>query len=159
MNSENFFDWVESNQLDAVKSLITSEFEINIYNKFGYSALHICCARDLNTMAELLINSAINVNLQDKDGLTALHYVATYGQLYLAELLLKNDGDLTIQDKYGNQPLWTATFNDKGRGDRFDMVKLFLDNGADPNHQNNVNKSPKDIVIIAGYKNLEKLFG
>ena len=156
---KHFFDFVEANKLSEVRNLANDGFDINVVDKFGYSALHIACA-DVNlvSMAELLIDLGINVNIQDAKGATALHYVAEYGQDYLAGLLLKKGADLSIQDKYGNQPLWTATFNDKGFGRRFGMIKLFLDNGADARHKNNVGKSPQDIVLIAGYKNLESLF-
>ena len=108
-------------------------------------------------MVKILIDSGINLNLQNNEGITSLHCAAIYNNFSLADLLLRHGADLSIEDKYGNQPLWTATFNDKGRNERREMIKLFLKYGADVNHKNNVGKSPKDIVQIAGYKNLEDI--
>ena len=157
MNTEDFFELIEKNKIDEVKKAIRNGFEINTRNKFGSSVVHIAVCENLGEMVKLLIDTGVSLNMQTKDGLTSLHYAAEYSKVELAELMLKNGADLSIQDKYGNQPLWTATFNDKGRNDRREIIKLFLKYGADVNHKNNVNKSPKDIVSIAGYKNLEDI--
>ena len=154
---EDFFDLVENNEVNKIDKIIKSGFDINQKNKFGGSAIHTAVFKDLRDMVKLLIDSGININIQNKDGKTSLHYVAEYDSVSLAKVLLENGADLSIQDKYGNQPLWTAVFNDKGRNDRRDLIKLFLKYGADVNHKNNVDKSPKDIVAIANYKNLEDI--
>lgn len=77
--------------------------------------------------------------------------------LSLATQILRNGGNFNIEDVYGSQPLWTAVFNDKGRDDRYEFVKLFIENEADINHKNTVGKSPKDIVLVAGYNKLKEL--
>lgn len=86
-----------------------------------------------------------------------MHYAALNNQMDVAKAALEKNADLNIDDIYGNQPLWIAVFNDKGRNDRFEMVKLFVEYGADVNHKNKVGKSPKEIIAIAGYNNLKSL--
>jgi uncharacterized protein len=154
---EQFFDAVGKNNLPKVKELIGKGTNINSADNYGYSALHIASSKKLIDMAFVLVNNGIDVNLQDKNGLTILHYVAEYNQLSLAKEVLAKGANLSIADKHGNEPLWTAVFNDKGKSDRIDIIKLFLDHSADVNHKNKVGKSPKDIVTIAGYDNLKRL--
>jgi hypothetical protein len=138
---------------------LDSHFNINTKDEFGYSALHRSVSRNSVSMGKFLIENGIDVNMQDKDGKTALHYVAEYDQTDLVGELLGKGANLSIEDKWGNQPLWTAIFNDKGRNARVDLINLFLQYGADLNHKNKVDKSPLDIVKIANYKNLEKIVG
>jgi uncharacterized protein len=156
-NINDFFDLVEQNEVKKVQELINNGIDINKKDKFGYSAIHTAMVKNLPGMAKILIDSGINLNLQNNEGITSLHCAAIYNNFSLADLLLRHGADLSIEDKYGNQPLWTATFNDKGRNERREMIKLFLKYGADVNHKNNVGKSSKDIVLIAGYKNLEDI--
>lgn len=159
MNTEAFFDLVGKNDLSAVKELITTGGDIDWMNNYGYSALHIASFKGLEEMGILLAENGVNLNAQDKNGQTALHYVALNNQLDLAKVLLNRGADLSVEDIHGNQPLWTAVFNDKGRNDRIEMVKLFLSHGANKGHKNKVSKSPIDIINIAGYNNLKEIMG
>jgi ankyrin repeat protein len=153
------FNAIERNDILKIRELIHKGIDINGINSHGHSALHIASFRGFNELALLLIDNGINVNLQDKNGQTILHYAALNNQLSLAKAALDKGASLTISDIHGNEPLWTAVFNDKGRNDRAEIIKLFLENGANANHKNKVDKSPKDIVIIAGYNNLKPLLG
>jgi ankyrin repeat protein len=151
------FDAIEKNNLLTVKQLINDGVDINSLDSYGYSALHVASSKGLGDIAFFLVENNIDVNMPDKNGQTVLHYVAEYDQLKLAKVALDNGAKLSIADIHGNEPLWTAIFNDKGRNERIDLIKLFLEYGADVNHKNKVGKSPKDIVMIAGYRNLEPL--
>jgi ankyrin repeat protein len=148
---------VEANNLSLVKELIGDGHNINEKDKYGYSALHVASSKGRLDIAAFLINNGIELNARDKSGGTILHYVAVFNQIDIGTLALKHGADLSIEDSYGNQPLWTAVFNDKGRGERMELIRLYLQNGADPNHTNNVGKSPKDILIRRGDENLLSL--
>ncbi|MDA0910638.1 MAG: ankyrin repeat domain-containing protein [Proteobacteria bacterium] len=103
-------------------------------------------AYDRHEIANTLVNKAVNVNHTNDNNDTALHYCADRGDDFYdtAKLILENGGDLSIADKYGNQPLWTATMNSKGR--YYAMVELFVKYGANPNHVNNAGRSPLDFA-------------
>lgn len=142
-------DFVENNDIDNVKKEIA--LGVNKWvDQFGYSVLHIALSKGFDEIASLLIEGGIDTNLQDLNGQTALHYCAFYNKTHLAKEILDNNGRLDIQDKYGNQPLWTAVINDKGFGNRVEIVELFILRGADFHHKNKVGESP-----ISAAKDLE----
>ena len=58
-----------------------------------------------------LVNKRIDINHQDDKGFSSLHYCAQFSNINIAELLLKNNANINIVDSYGNNPLWTAVFN------------------------------------------------
>jgi len=151
-------EFVESNNVEGVKKGLASR-PIEWVDQFGYSALHIALSKGFDEIADVLILSGIDVNLPDEKGQTALHYCAFYNKPELANQIMSNGGRLEVEDSFGNQPLWTAVFNDYGRGERFEMVKLFISNGAKKDHKNKVKRSPLDIVTSRPYKNLFGLFG
>ena len=154
---DSFFNAVEQSSFNEVEGLLKNGYNINSTDEYGYSALHLASSKGLVKMAIFLIDKGIDVNTSDKNGQTILHYAALNNQLDVAKAALEKNANLSIDDIYGNQPLWTAVFNDKGRNDRFEMVKLFVEYGADVNHKNKVGKSPKEIIAIAGYNNLKVL--
>jgi len=125
-------------------------------DSLGSSLLHIAIRQGNLDLAKFLIDNGIDVNMQDNNGDTALHYCAEHNQYEIAKYILEHGGKLAIADKYGNEPLWTAASNDKGKNVRAEIIKLFLDFGADKLHKNNVNKTPGDIAVR--YKNLMELF-
>ncbi len=145
-------------QEEDVLRIASNGFNINVKDEFGSTALHLSSTCGRESVCKLLINLGININSVDKNNKTILHYVAEYNQVEIAELALRKGANISIEDRYGNQPLWTAVFNDKGRNARVKIVELFLQNAADPNHRNNAGRSPKDFVVSAGYKNLWSYF-
>lgn len=142
------------NNEEIKKSILKDKSILNSKNINGSSLLQIAIMKNDIDLATFLINKGIDINAQDKKGNTALHYCAEYNQYEIANSILLFGGNLSISDKYGNQPLWTAVFNDKGKNERIEIVKLFMKFGADPVHKNKADKSPKDIIEIAGYVNL-----
>ncbi len=147
---DELFELVEKNNVEAVKKLLSSEL-INGVDKYKYSLLHISLAKSSDDVSILLINSGIDVNLKDARGQTALHYTALFDKFDVAKRLLEAGADLGIEDDFGNQPLWTAVFNDKGFGNRLNIIGLFLSHGGNIHHKNHVGKSPLDMATIANY--------
>jgi uncharacterized protein len=73
-----------------------------------------------------------------------VHYAAEFLAYDLAKLLLEKGASLSIADSYGNQPLWTAVFAEKGH---YKIVNLFIDAGADPKQKNKLGNSVIDFAI------------
>lgn len=156
---EVFWDAIENNNTKELLSAIKKEnIPKSIKDSFGYSPLHIAISKGNNDVCKILIENLFECNIQDKkSGQTPLHYCAYYDNLEIASLLLQNKGKLDIADNYGNEPLWTAVFNDKGFGLRVEMVKLFLENGANKFHINNVGLSPIEMAVSNRYKAIADL--
>lgn len=150
---------VDDGNLADVKLLIKSSQNINVIDDFGYSLLQTSISKHFDELSDYLIASGINLIHQDKKGQTALHYCAFYNKIDLARKIIETDNNsVAIEDKYGNQPLWTAVFNDYGRNERIEIIEMLIKNGADIYHKNKVNQSPYTIVIEEPYVNLYKLF-
>ncbi len=73
----------------------------------------------------------------------------------IAKAILENKGDVNQADDYGNQPLMTAAVNYKGNKERFAIVELFLQHGADKNYKGKSGTSPVDFARIASPSLLE----
>ncbi|SEC01459.1 Ankyrin repeat-containing protein [Tenacibaculum sp. MAR_2009_124] len=134
-----------------------SEKDLTLTDSQKYNLLMVSIFEGAKEISFFLIDKGIDLNYQDKKGQTVLHHLAIYYDKHILIKILGNDIDINISDNYGNQALWSAVFNDKGFGKRTEMVKLLIDYGADPNHINNVNKSPIEISQIAGYKEVYKI--
>ncbi|WP_106794148.1 ankyrin repeat domain-containing protein [Aquimarina sp. Aq78] len=142
-----------------IKDFITnfSQEDLNIINESSYNLLMVSIFEELKEISLFLIDKGIDLNYQDKKGQTILHHIAIYFDKEILETSLKKNIDINLVDIYGNQALWSAVFNDKGYGKRALMVSLLLSHGANPNHINNVNKSPLQIAELAGYKEVFEL--
>jgi len=152
-------DAVEEGNYDLLLTLIPQSENINFIDQFGYSLMHKSITKDHDDISFLLLKHSYFVNIKDPKGQTSLHYAAFYGKPELASNILEHGGDLSVSDTYGNQPLWTAVFNDYGKDLRKDIVEIFINNGADIKHKNNVGKSPYDIVVTRPFENLFSSFG
>jgi len=151
----DIFTAIERGDLARVKAFIDAGVNINAVDGFGYSPVHTASSNHQDAILSYLIDKGADLNLPDRNsGATLLHYVATFNQLAAAKAALARGASLAIEDRRGNQPLWTAVFNDKGRSERIDIVKLFMDHGADPDHKNRFGKSPREFVKLARYDNL-----
>ncbi|MEQ1664594.1 MAG: ankyrin repeat domain-containing protein [Bdellovibrionales bacterium] len=147
MDSQEYFTRIEKNEFDRLKKLILIDPNlVKAKKKSGSSGLHASVVNGAIDAAKVLIEMGIDVNSQDEDGQTALHYCAENYQFEVAKIILEHGGNLSISDKYGNQPLWTSTFNIQNDLTGLDILELFLLNGADVNHQNNVGKTPWEIA-------------
>lgn len=149
---------VEEGNYNTLFALITESENINFSDQFGYSLFHKSIVKNYDDISFLLLENSIDVNIKDPKGQTSLHYAAFYGKPAIATNILKCGGDLSVSDIYGNQPLWTAVFNDYGKDLRKEIVDIFIRHGADINHKNNSGKSPYDIVFTRPYENLFPFF-
>lgn len=130
---------------------------INVVDKSSHNLLMNCIFHRSVSIALFLVKRGIDLNYKDKNGQTVLHHLAIYYDREILELILEKGIDIHIQDIYGNHALWSAVFNDKGFGSRVEMIKMLMAKGANPNHKNNVNKTPLEISKIANYVEVQKI--
>jgi ankyrin repeat protein len=141
---------MESNLFQAIRlkddtqySKLIETVNINVVDDDGQSLLHEAIAHYNNGAAIDLINRGINVNIADNNGQVPLHFCALHKNPIVAAALLRNGADVNVKDIHLNNPLWTAVFNARGQ---YELVKLLLENGADPASKNRAGRSPLDFA-------------
>lgn len=140
--------------LETFKKALKVE-NINEKSEYDSGLLHYSISGEKFDIALFLINSGIDVNIINENRQTALHYICNYPNIEVAKAILEHGGDINKRDKYGNNPLWTAVFNCKGR--YYDMVELFIKYNPDVTTKNNAGRSPLDFAIQVGNAKLIEL--
>ncbi|KAJ2030464.1 hypothetical protein GGH91_002518 [Coemansia sp. RSA 2671] len=74
------------------------------------------------------------VNAKDENGYTPLHAAASWKHAKLLEFLIQNGGDVNITDNDGDTPLHIC--------EDLECAQLLLDNGANPEAENDEGLSP-----------------
>lgn len=110
------------NNTDAADVLKKYNADINYKDNSGRSALFY--AKTPETLKWLISNKA-KINITDKNGQTALHYNVINNNAEIAKYLIKYKANPNIKDNNNLPPI--------GYAKTIKMMKLLLDNGADPN--------------------------
>jgi uncharacterized protein len=100
-----------------------------------------------------LVQHGANVNTMDNGGWYPIHFAVQKKLMRILVFLIENGANVNAQDKFGNSPLWRAVFSSMGDGD---IIKVLLDNGADPDMNNFHEMSPRNLAeTIANYNVLQ----
>jgi len=150
MDIEDVFQAVRLNDVNLLRTFFGT-FDINSLNEEGQSLLHEASAYNSLECAQELLNLGVDCDHKDKLGVAALHYCASNFSVDVAKIILEYGANVNINDLYGNEPLWTAVFNARGK---YDLVKLLKDFKADSNHKNSSDKSPLDFAKKIGDEKL-----
>lgn len=148
------------------KYLIEKGADINIENN-QRTALYLACAgREADyDLARQIISAGANVNVQGYNGITPLHMAALYLDLKLAKLLIENGADVNINDKY-NGPIGPSHITGSvlkaaviswKNGDKAEMVKYLLENGAKLNRKDDNNNTELHHAVLKGDADLVRL--
>lgn len=135
-----------ASESDIINALVS--IDINIVNEYKQSLLHEAIVSNRQDIALGLIRKRIELNIGDKKKQTALHYVAHRKITALAIALVQAGADVNCKDIYGNNPLWTATFNSKGTD--YDIVRILVKAGSDPHNKNDAGRSAMDFAKQIG---------
>ena len=117
---------------DFIHTALSRGLDPNDTDKLGRSLLHF--AVDYPEIIKVLLNAGANANIPDREGKTPLHFAAERRRIDSAQLLLDAGANVDAQDVHGNGPLFVATFNCRSDGGM--MIRLLLNNGANPNIPN-----------------------
>lgn len=129
--------------VEMVRILLPYIDNINVSGRGGLTALHyVTCAYpptySQSEIVNLLIAYGADVRQRDNDGKTALHMVAYTGDVNLAQVLIANGAELNLTENViGETPLNTAAAHD-----RYEMIKLLVEKGADVNIGDKGNQTP-----------------
>ncbi|KAI9733140.1 MAG: hypothetical protein M1834_003687 [Cirrosporium novae-zelandiae] len=129
--------------------LINHKADINIKNEF-YQETPLLIAVDWNAPHEvirLLLRSGSNPETPDCDGQTCLHYAVRSGNLAVCKMLLRHSVNVNARDKDGKTALHKIF---EWPNAQVDMVRLLLDNRADPNVQDKDSQAPLYRACLVG---------
>jgi uncharacterized protein len=138
-----FFTLAKFGDLEKFKG----NFDIDLMNKKnsnGSGLLHYAISGNKFDIASFLIDKGIDVNMTNVDCQTALHLICVNQDLKVAKELLQRGIGINIKDKYGNNALWTAVFNYKGKN--YEMVEQLMNYHSDILNKNNAGRSPLDFA-------------
>jgi ankyrin repeat protein len=91
-----------------------------------------------------LLDNGVSADSKDENGdLAALHYAADKCRIEIAKELLKRGANINIMDLNGNTPIGNAIFKRKKCPE---MLKLFIEKGADINLKNKHGVSAKELA-------------
>jgi ankyrin repeat protein len=99
----------KNKNIDFLKTLTESDFNINITNSNNETPLHIACVYDLNNFITKFISLKCNLNIKEKSGgLTPLMICVLNNNIEAIDLILSNNPMLDLQDYEGNTVLHLA---------------------------------------------------
>ncbi|MEW9905858.1 MAG: ankyrin repeat domain-containing protein [Candidatus Symbiodolus clandestinus] len=171
--SNQLFEAIHKNSLEAVHDLIERGVKINLKNALGETPL--CAATRTGNLAivELLIKNGAEINIQSDWGETPIFAAARNGDLKTVELLIKNGVDITPKSNRGETPLSVAVnldrlnivgflnkiislFNQLSEAihkDSLEAVYALIDRSVESNLKNILGETP--LLIAAKFGSLE----
>ncbi|KAJ8681224.1 hypothetical protein QAD02_017011 [Eretmocerus hayati] len=132
---------VQKIDLKLTRMLLDAGAELNVFNKWGHTPLHVAVSKDLQ-IVKLLITRGADVNAVDADaplseGCYPLHMAVRAGKGEAVEYLIENGADVDAPNLRAHTALHIAASK------RLDLVELLIKGGANVNafHENKKNSS------------------
>ncbi|MCC2646037.1 MAG: hypothetical protein K0R02_102 [Rickettsiaceae bacterium] len=111
---------------ETIDMLLKNGADINKYDKFGQTPLHLAVKGKFHQLVEYLLNKEeIKIDATDKEKKTPLHFAADYGDDKMVKLLVEHSADVNAIDFKSFTPLTYAV----RKGSLF-LVKFFIEKGA-----------------------------
>lgn len=129
--------------------LQTPDVNLNARSLNGDTALMIAAYLPDIPRALALIAKGVEIN---RPGWTALHYAAASGSIPITQRLLDESAFIDAESPNKTTPLMMAA-----RGGHGAVVKLLLEEGADPALRNEAQMSAADFARAQGFKELARL--
>jgi ankyrin repeat protein len=128
---------VRNGHLAICRILLERNVEVNSRNHNGSTPLLYASEYGTPDLVQLLLEHNADVHVRDADGDTLLHCAAIEGQLEVARLLFRLKVDVNAGNNKGSTPLHIASAGHMWFMEgNVDMVRLFLNHGADVQVQN-----------------------
>ena len=136
-----------------VKLLLEKGANPNIQNNFLETPLHIAVNKNNADIVELLLDNGAYINIPDRNTNTPVQIAVDENNVKLVQLLLAKGVPKGVDTKSSFNTLLNRAI---GRNHP-KIVEFFLDNGADPNNQDNFGFTPLHKAVINKYANIVKL--
>ena len=143
---------VEYNLLPVIKLLIDSGADVNLENKAYHSPLMLA---EIDA-AKMLIASGANLEFNDRHDNTILSISSTDNDIELIKILIDAGANVNTQNIIFDTPL--IKVQEQHKGNRFEIITLLLNAGADMFIKNNSNKTFFDFFTVWDFKWFEEDF-
>ncbi|KAI1485861.1 hypothetical protein F5X96DRAFT_657774 [Biscogniauxia mediterranea] len=119
---------------------------VDVKDDDGRTALHEAAFRGYHDIMRLLLANRVDINATDNQYLTPLHVVVVEQDSRAKidktlEILLAHGAEVNTRDVVGDSPL-----HDASRQSNYNIMKLLLEYGADPESRNNRGRTPKSLI-------------
>ena len=140
--------------LNLCKVLINKHnFDPNIPNKHGMTALHGSAQSGKHELFTYFADMGINIHLKANDGSNCLHIAAQKGHLNLCKVMIdKHKFDTNVPNKLGLRALHCSALSGN-----YELVTYFADMGTDINIKTNDGYNCLHIAALEGHLNLCKV--
>ncbi len=135
---------------NIIEFLLQQGVLVNMQNRDGETAAMIAVNNDYYDALQLLLKYNADINIKNNNGKSLLHIAVEKGNIKILNLLHRYGVDFNMKDSDGNSPLMILVYKNNHSFDlikknynvfssfgflfnTFEMVKLLLDRGADPN--------------------------
>jgi len=125
------FTALKNNNLQELKTVLEQKINVNVYDDDSDHVLMVAAMYASADCMDLLIKNGADVNVVNRTGETPLMWCNH--DIAKTKLLLQHGANLNAVAKSGNTPLLIACV---GYG-QYEIIKLLLDNGANPLAKNN----------------------
>ena len=103
-------------------------------SKDNRTDLHLAIIEhDSDLAIKLIEEGGVDLNAQDSLGFTPLHYSGQERNIEVTKMLVNKGANPNLTDNYGNNPLWRSLGGDSQCNE---IIKILLDAGSDPAHEN-----------------------
>lgn len=140
------------NHYDTVKTLLEHGAETNCRDFLGRTPLHEATVQSGKEMIDLLISYGADISARNKYDSTPLHEAVSHNQIKAAKALVENGADLFAKNHFDYEryrQLFDAAKNgDKKAEKEFEKIDTL------PPPEDMMNKTPKEIALARGYKEL-----
>jgi len=126
--SDNMIYAVKEGQTNTVKRLLEKGVNVDLKDKDGDTLLISAIRRGHLDVAKVLIDSGADLEYHEKrNSWTPLIIAASWGYIDIVNKLIEHKADLNSQGQNGDTAMYVACET------KYDVIKLLLENGADPN--------------------------
>jgi ankyrin repeat protein len=138
---------------DTVKILLEHGAEVNCKDVLGGTPLHEATLQSGKEMVDLLISYGADVSARDKYESAPLHEAAMHNNIEAAKALIEHGADIFAKnyfdnDKY-NRLFYAAQHGDNKAAEELDKLEVYY-----PPPESQMNKTPKEIALACGHKEL-----
>ena len=170
INAQNENGWtpiyrsIISNDLGALKDLLSFGGDPNIANNIGETPLYLCVDTDNIEALKILLsnNPKPNCNLQKRNGETALHLSFKKNKINFAQILLENNADPNLLNKLYSQTATHLALINKINDENI-LLKLKENNADIYSIKDKYSKTAFDYAVEKGDENyvklIKKIFG